>query len=152
LCEIWKLNACLCEVECNYLNFLKCKFMSNWIQLLEWNQIWGLMFVTKLLGCKIFHFGWCNYVGWNSMQHQLFERSVWLLGVFLLSCVCLGSLRVKSMPTTNLHVSICLGYSSRQLIDYATNIYYGINDYNLLDLFHHLEIQLYNYLAYNFDS
>jgi hypothetical protein len=56
------------------------------------------------------------------------------------------------MPTTNLHVSICLGYSSRQLIDYATNIYYGINDYNLLDLFHHLEIQLYNYLAYNFDS
>jgi hypothetical protein len=56
------------------------------------------------------------------------------------------------VSTTNLHVSICEGYNSRQLMNYAINIYYDVNDINLLNLFHHLRLQFCNYLAYNFDS
>jgi hypothetical protein len=32
--------------------------------------------------------------------------------------------------------------TSKQLIDYAINIFYGINDSKLLDLFHHLEVAI----------
>ncbi len=96
------------------------------------------------MGYKIFHF--VNAIVLNEIQYDInylrdFQCMI-ACSAFSFLYICLESLRVDSMPATNLHVSICYGYNSRQWIDYAINISNGINYSNLLDLFHHVKAKI----------
>lgn len=104
---------------------VKCMFMWSWMQLFEfsWMQVHAKLNTIAWMKPNVGFDVWYRVI-WVAKYSILVDaimlnetqcninylkdlQCVIAWSVFAFLCVCLESLRVKSMPTTNLHVSIC---------------------------------------------
>jgi hypothetical protein len=116
----------LAKVNNTFVWSVKVECMFLWSQC----GVWCLLY--NCLGCKIFHFVDANVL--NEIQCNInFLRD--------LQCVIAWNVfaffyEIKKCILCILPIFMCpLRLNSRQLVDYAINIFYGINDSNLLDFF-----------------
>ncbi len=136
-----KLVASLCEIYYRFL--MKCfvvKLNASLMCLKQESTMGqyfyvGLMFDEQLFGLQNTPKSWCNCVEWNSKQHQIFERS-WMCDCF--ECFCFFVIYLENLEehfaTTTTQVTAQGNWWTMPI-----NIFYVINDSNMLDLFHHLK-------------